>query len=151
MVVSMGVPYSPLAIANGFVARFADKNGVEHMKLQKLVYFSYGWWLWSKGLDGERLTAERPEVWRYGPVFPNLYNVLKIFGRRSILEPQSAGPFDRPDEIDDDDDRIHALLRWVWSRYGHLSSFALSDMTHKPGTPWHRMATENDFCIARCT
>ena len=142
----MGVPYPPLAIANSFVSQFSGNVGIEHMKLQKLVYCSYGWWLAINGLDEPRLTNEGPEIWKHGPVFASLYKVLKVFGRKPIMVPQSAAPFDDPAEADDD--RTKSLVRWVWGRYGHLSSFALSDLTHKPGTPWYRVATENNFRIA---
>ncbi len=142
----MPAPYTPLAVANYFIERFGAPNGIEHMKLQKLVYCAYGWWL---ALDdtGTRLLNEGPQVWRHGPVFDSLYHVLKPFGRRPITEIQSVSPFARPDQIDADDDNTRFLLDWTWNRYGHLSSFALSNMTHKAGTPWNRVATEHDFRV----
>jgi uncharacterized phage-associated protein len=144
----MPVPYTPLAVANNFIANFAGQSGIEHMKLQKLVYCSYGWWLASYGLDGLRLTNEGPQIWKHGPVFASLYRTLKVFGREPIRIPQSASPFGQSENIDANDENSLSLVRWVWGRYGHLSSFALSDMTHKPGSPWHRVAMENDFRIA---
>jgi len=143
----MPVPYSPLAIANTFISEFGRDNGIEHMKLQKLVYCSYGWWLAVRGLNGDRLTTEGPEIWRHGPVFYSLYHVMKIYGRKPIHEAQSVGPFVQPDKIDDEDHEVRSLVRWIWGRYGHLSSFALSDMTHKPGTPWYRVAQERNFRV----
>ncbi|MDP9569650.1 UNVERIFIED_ORG: putative phage-associated protein [Agrobacterium larrymoorei] len=118
------------------------------MKLQKLVYCSYGWWLAGHGLDEVRLTSEGPQIWKHGPVFDSLYHTLKVFGREPITLPQSSNPFGAPDMVDAEDESVLNLVRWVWGRYGHLSSFALSDMTHKPGTPWHRVAVENNFRIA---
>lgn len=144
----MPTPYTPLAIANEFVARFGQTAGIEHMKLQKLVYCSYGWWLGVYGLDHERLTSEGPEIWKHGPVFSSLYRVLRNFGRSPITAPQSSNPFSAPDRVDDPDvEGVLDLVDWIWGRYGHLSSFALSDMTHKPGTPWYRVAMENDFTV----
>jgi len=46
----MPAPYSPIAIANNFVEQFGGVTGIEHMKLQKLVYCSYGWMLALNGL-----------------------------------------------------------------------------------------------------
>ena len=141
-------PYAPLTVANTFIQRFAQESqGIEHMKLQKLVYCSYGWWLAHYNLNGIRLTTEGPQIWRHGPVFETLYKALKVFGREQIVKPQSANPFSNPLTVDDDED-VGNLIAWIWGRYGHLSSYALSDMTHKPGTPWHRVATENNFRIA---
>jgi len=144
----MPVPYSSIAIANHFIEQFGKTDGIEHMKLQKLVYCSYGWWLAVKGIDEVRLTKDHPEIWKHGPVFSNLYNVFKVFGRQCIKEMQSSNPFVDPENIDHDDSEVKSLIKWVWGRYGHLSSFALSDMTHKLGTPWYRVATENNFKIA---
>lgn len=143
----MPVPYTPLAIANYFIVNYGKKDGIEHMKLQKLVYCSYGWWLSNRGLDNERLTKEGPEIWKHGPVFSSLYYVLRVYGREPINEINSSAPFLNPDEISEDDSDVANLLKWIWNRYGHLSSFALSEMTHKPGTPWHRVAVENKFRV----
>ncbi|WEF24630.1 type II toxin-antitoxin system antitoxin SocA domain-containing protein [Paracoccus sp. S3-43] len=141
----MPVPFTPLAVANAFITEYAKGVGIEHMKLQKLVYCSYGWWLQQYGLKGLRLTTEGPEIWRHGPVFSSLYKTLKVFGRAPILTPQSSGPFAAPDAIDDVN--VESLIHWIWSRYGHMSSFALSDLTHKQGTPWYRVAMDHNFSV----
>ncbi len=141
----MPAPYSPLALANYFLERHAGDIGIEHMKLQKLVYCAHGWWL-AYGPD-RPIVCERPEVWKYGPVFPSLYRALRPFGRTPIGVPQSSDPFSEPATIDGGDDKAKRLLKWVWNRYGHLSSYALSDMTHKPGTPWYRVAEEHGFVV----
>ena len=144
----MAIPYTPLAIANNFLEQFGKPSGIEHMKLQKLVYCSYGWWLSVNGLEAKRLTSEGPEVWRHGPVFDSLYHAFKMFGHKPIMEPQSSNPFEKPENVDEDDKDTRNLISWIWGRYGHLSSFALSDMTHKDGSPWHQIASENDFKVA---
>ena len=141
----MPAPYTPLALANYFVMHFAGADGIEHMKLQKLVYCAHGWWLAYK--PHSPIIRERPQVWKFGPVFPSLYRTLRPFGRNPIAVPQSTDPFSEPDVVDNDDDKAKRLLDWVWNRYGHLSSYALSDMTHKPGTPWYRVAEEHDFLV----
>lgn len=147
----MPVPYPPMAIANEFLARFNQGPRLEHMKVQKLVYCAYGWWLGGNGLNSERLTTEGPEIWRHGPVFSSIYKVLKNFGAQPIPGPQSASPFQEPARIDADDDEVERLLVWIWGRYGHLSGFALSDLTHRPGSPWHRVAVENNFRVPMST
>ncbi len=143
----MPIPYNSVAIANTFLEGFGANGGIEHMKLQKLVYCSYGWWLAHAGLDGPRLTSDGPQIWRHGPVFPDLYHAFKVFGRKQITQMQSTNPFSQPDQVDENDEEIRAMIRWVWGRYGHLSGFTLSDMTHKPGTPWYRIAQERDFSV----
>ena len=147
----MPIPYTPLAIANEFINIAGQSGGVEHMKLQKLVYCSYGWWLASKGMGAPRLTTEGPQIWKHGPVFDSLYHALKVFGHRPIETPQAATPFSQVERVDKRDTITLNFINWIWSRYGHLSGFALSDMTHKPGTPWHRVATENNFSVRHNT
>ena len=144
----MGAPYPSLAIANKFIELSLNtEGGIEHMKLQKLIYFSYGWWLSLKGLGGLRLINEAPQIWKHGPVFNYLYHVLKVFGRQAICEVQSKNPFEPPNAIDKDDHDVNRLIEWVWKRYGHLSGLALSEMTHESGTAWHRCATESHFRV----
>lgn len=137
-------PYTPLAAANYFISTFGLESGIEHMKLQKLLYNADGWWL---AFHEDPLLNERPQVWRHGPVFNGLYHVLKPFGRMPIQHPQSAGPFEPAPTIDEDDEITKQVLNWIWNRYGHLSSFALSDMTHKAGTSWQRTAKEYNFSV----
>lgn len=141
----MPTPYSPLAIANEFIARFEQEHGIEHMKLQKLVYCANGWWLAFH--DDRPLLNESPQVWKFGPVFPSLYHVMKVYGRTPIKTIQSRGPFDHPDRVDDGDAETLQLIDWTWRRYGHLSSFDLSDMTHREGTAWRKVAVEYDFDV----
>lgn len=143
----MPVPYSPLTIANEFLAAFGTPGGIEHMKLQKLVYFAHGFWLGAYYGEREPLVSERPAVWKHGPVFDSLYKVLKVFGSGPILNPQSPNPFSAPPRVDVADEEVVNLVHWVWERYGHLSSFALSDLTHRPGTSWSRVAREYNYSV----
>ncbi|HQS97664.1 MAG TPA: DUF4065 domain-containing protein, partial [Novosphingobium sp.] len=71
-----------VAIANEFL-RKAGAVGLTQMQLQKLVYFSHGWAL---GLTEQPLTTDGPEAWAYGPVYPDLYDHTKFFGRGSITK-----------------------------------------------------------------
>jgi uncharacterized phage-associated protein len=147
----MSVPYSSIVIANSFLSLNGAHDGIEHMKLQKLVYCAYGWWLADAGLDGQRLTIDKPEIWKHGPVFPKLYQAFKVFGRKPITEAQSLSPFAEAEIVPADDVKVNSLVRWIWKRYGHLSSFALSDMTHAVGTPWYRVAEERNFSVPLST
>jgi uncharacterized phage-associated protein len=132
-----------VAIANEFLRR-AGKTGLTQMQLQKLVYFAHGWNL---ALSDEPLTSDLPKAWNYGPVYPDLYDHTKYFGKSQI---------DR--EITPDDDeaarfftkmrsgkaayraklspREIEIIDRVWRRYGSLSGARLSALTHQPNTPW---------------
>lgn len=141
------MPFSPLAVANTFLANHGgERGGIDHMKLQKLVYFAYGWWLASHEVP---LTTEGPQVWQYGPVFRSLYGALAPFGMRGIDAPQRAVPFGRTPLIPSDEQEALDVVEWVWQRYGGYSAGKLSDMTHEVGTPWQEEAAAFNYRVPR--
>jgi uncharacterized phage-associated protein len=116
------------------------------MKLQKLDYYAYGWWL---AYNDDPLLIEGPEVWKYGPVFGGLYRALARFGPNCIMEPQRAVPFGEAPIVDDGQEEVINFLDWIWDRYGDLTSFALSDRTHRVGTPWQQEAEKKNYRVER--
>ena len=151
-----------VAIANEFLRKPGGAS-LTQMQLQKLVYMAHGWTL---ALTGQPLTVEQPEAWDYGPVYPDLYDHTKLFGRSSIGR-----------EITPDDDEParffgasnskaqpyradlttteRQIIQQVWDRYGQLSGARLSALTHQTGTPWsqtyngtRRRAISNDLIAA---
>jgi uncharacterized phage-associated protein len=137
--------YTPAQVANTFLANYGASEGISHMKLQKLVYCVHGWWL---AYNANALLQEKPEVWKFGPVFPSLYHELKIFGTTSIREPIKTSPFaESAPVVPNTDNSSQQLIAWVWGRYGHLSAMALSDMTHKEGTAWRKIAESRNFRV----
>src|SRR5260370_30191125 len=131
-------PYRPMALANNLIKRFGYRRGIDHMKLQKLVYYAHGWWLAYR--SPEQLLNEKPEVWRHGPVFSSMYHALKGFGNGPITLPQPDLPLRPPPDIDEDDETVSNLMDWIWVRYGGYSAIQLSNMTHERGTPCQQMA-----------
>ena len=96
----------------------------------KLVYITHGWHLAIKDDD---LFQERIEAWKFGPVIPDLYHATKSFGRDPI-------PFDLVnDESNVLSCETRAFIKSVFDKYGHLSGFSLSQLTHQSGTPWDRV------------
>lgn len=138
--------YTPLAVANAFLKRHGQGAGIDHMKLQKLVYYAYGWWL---AYEPDPLLVEGPELWKHGPVFASLYATLAPKRSTRITEPQKSVPFSEPPIVPDDDARTNDLIDWIWGRYGQYGSFTLSDMTHAPGTPWQIEAERNSYRVSR--
>ncbi len=120
--------YSVLTIADA-ILKIAKGRDVQltPLQLMKLVYIAHGFNLAIRGSD---LFGERIEAWQYGPVIPDLYQATKSFGRDPIpLHRISDGPIAV-------DKSTHEFLEDVFSKYGHLSGFALSSLTHQTGTPW---------------
>ena len=83
------------------------------------------------------MSSETPEAWQYGPVYRSVYNAFSGFGARAV----DARAYIRGTEIPIDEklsDPEEALIKMVVKSYGKLSAYALSNLTHKPGTPWSK-------------
>lgn len=135
--------YKPLQVANYFLKEHGPNGKLTHLKLQKLVYFANGWRL---GLNGGALVNERPQVWRYGPVFASLYRALARFGQREIEAPVEAMAASSTIALVDDLD-VQKFLEKIWGEYGDYSGPELSDLTHARGTPWRKVAEEYRFRV----
>lgn len=126
-------PHDARAVANAILAE-AKKRGksLTLMQLIKLVYLSHGW---SWALLGRPMVKSSVQAWQYGPVYPEVYSAFKEYGSNPIAGPARARltgvvyseVFDQ-----DDMDVIDAVL----DGYGDLHAFQLSNMMHRPGTPW---------------
>jgi uncharacterized phage-associated protein len=137
----MGAPYSSIAVANNFIdlACQSCDNSLTPMKLQKLVFYSHGWYL---ALSGQPLIIEKVEAWKYGPVIPAVYHKFKDYGNDQVSKP--AEVYEIKDgkltieipKVDDDQGTI-ALIKRIWESYGKYTGVQLSNATHSPGTPWH--------------
>lgn len=122
------------AIAN-HILDMAKEQGrdITVMQLLKLIYIANGW---SWALLGKQLVRDPVEAWQYGPVYPEVYNDFNQFGSKPIRDKRSAmldGALPYSCRLTD---KEHELLNGVVKHYGKLHAFRLSDMTHKPGTPW---------------
>lgn len=96
------------------------------MHLLKLTYLSHGWTL---GLNDRALVYNAVEAWRYGPVIPSIYRRYKSFGG----DPVTAVPIDRTDRFTDAQQN---LIAEVVEAYREYTALDLSEITHRPGTPW---------------
>ncbi|WP_164118879.1 type II toxin-antitoxin system antitoxin SocA domain-containing protein [Sphingorhabdus sp. Alg239-R122] len=140
------MPYPSLRVANELLSLHGD---ISPMKLQKLLYYTNGWWL---ALRGKPLLNENPQVWRYGPVFSILYSTFSRFGHDNIGQPVPAGPFGgEPPALEDNGDDVRAFLEWVWGEHGTKTAGQLSDETHAIGTPWRQIAEQHNFRVPRFT
>jgi uncharacterized phage-associated protein len=113
----------------------ADRQGraLTPLQIMKLVYISHGWHL---AVHGRPLINEEVEAWQYGPVIPSVYHKLKKFGSQAVTHadlPRTHGLFD-VDEPKDSTER--SVIEDVYETLGNLSGPALSNLTHKPGSPW---------------
>lgn len=140
-------PYDPKAVANFFItaALQQGRDGISPMKLQKLMYYAYGWNLAIFGLP---LVSERVQAWRFGPVFQSIYRACKDYEDQAIPQPLGSLKVDGTklefytpsiEDGGDENAETRRLLVKIWEIYAPFSAFELSAMTHERGTPWHKV------------
>jgi uncharacterized phage-associated protein len=120
--------YNPTTVANYFIKKYSDNDDLTPLKIIKLSYIAYGWYL--ALTDGKKLINDRIEAWELGPVFPYLYHSVKHFGKSKITEPLNVIT---NDTISDEDSKF---LDKIWEIYGKRDGVYLSAITHTPDTPW---------------
>jgi uncharacterized phage-associated protein len=136
--------YKASHVANCFLM-IADDRKVTDMtpiKLLKLVYFSYAWYL---ATYEEPLFEEKIEAWKYGPVIPSLYHEFKRFGPHSItglaVEPHNEQYITNvyAPIVSEKDDKAYHIIDHVWNAYGNKTGFELVDITHEDSSAWKRV------------
>lgn len=134
-----GVSVSAQAVANA-VIRMASEEGrkLTNMQLQKHVFLGHGYCL---ALLDRPLYHNHTHAWQWGPVVPKLYKALQKYGSGEVTEEIPA-----QDELDvtSDDYRV---LRGVWNAYRTYSGPQLSELTHRPNTPWSKTWEAQKFGI----
>ena len=150
--------YDVRAIANEFLNR-AKRDGyfLTNMHLQKLSYIAHGWGL---ALLNDRLIEDVPQAWKHGPVYPELYLALRRYGPGNVLEPIRERDADVRAFVSGNPESrgkiLHAaltdeeknLLEATWRNYRKYSAFQLSEMTHRPNTPWSEIYDQGLGCNA---
>ena len=111
---------------------FLSKESMSPKKLQKLVYYAYGWTLALMNESVEELDFHlfnsRIEAWVHGPVAPDLYHEYKGYGWQDIPKKESYDGKALSSDVDD-------ILNQVWDAYGHLNANQLEMISHRE-TPW---------------
>lgn len=123
------IAHSPISVAR-FLLREAEARGfaVTPMKLLKMVFLSHGWML---GLHGIPLVRGPVEAWRYGPVFPDLYRLIRHLGTQSVTASDLPA---EPKEVFEEEAR--RVMVGSVERYGPLSASELAEITGAPSSPW---------------
>jgi uncharacterized phage-associated protein len=74
--------HNVLSVANEFIGLAAQNDKfVTPMHLEKLCYMAHGFTL---ALLDRPLTRNIIEAWDYGPVYPDLYDSLKMYGSGTV-------------------------------------------------------------------
>ena len=123
-------PVSAHAVANAFLdLAWSEDRQLTNMQLQKLVYIAQGFAL---AILDKPLYFNETEAWQYGPVIPNLYNSLKIYGAGEVKQKVLSS-----DSVQKD--WHFKIIKFTWYSYGKFSGLQLSALTHKADTPWEQV------------
>lgn len=126
-------PPNVRTIAAYFINKAIDEGKpLTPLQVQKLVYVAYGWYLafFRTPLFDTHTEATQIQAWRYGPVIPDVYQLLKRYGSSAIKEPVLQADLSL---IQDD---LKTFLNAIYEKYGSLTGFQLSELTHRQNTPW---------------
>ena len=104
-----------------------SKYEITNMSLQKLLYYIEAY---CQVILHERIFDNRCEAWAYGPVYPEVYEKYKSFGRERI----QVDPVDLNDEIDD---KYRKLIDYVLNLYAIYNGVTLMDLSHAE-EPWKK-------------
>ncbi len=131
------LPVSARAIANQFLDLASDSgSAIDPLQMQKLLYLAQGWTL---GLSGDALFREAIEAWEYGPVVPEIYHGLKMFGaapvrgRLRAFDPVRGQVVVAHEPLGELESEIVA---GVWEKYGSWSGPQMISLTHQRNSPW---------------
>lgn len=120
-----------ISVAKWFVDRanneFVDEGGVAegltNLKLQKLLYFAQAV---SLSVKNQPLFNDKIEAWKFGPVVPTVYQVLKAY---------SNSPVEITSQTQEMPTEAATLLEDVWNVYGKFSAHELVNISHNH-LPW---------------
>ena len=112
-----------LAKALKHMAAIEEKD-LTQSQIQCILYISYGVRLAQKG---ERLTAEHPQMWQYGPVFPRAYNRLRK---------DADDGFEEYDTLRTEHPGIFKYLTNCFRRYAWTKACILVSPHVADGSPW---------------
>jgi len=107
-----------------------EKSGwtLSNLKLQKILFLAH---MVHLGEKGGPLVSERFEAWDYGPVSPDLYRRVKVFGSAPIRNVFHGIP-------DVTDPNAIEVLDDVYRQVGGWSAGQLVEVTHRPRGAWEK-------------
>ena len=100
---------------------------VTNMKLQKLLYYSYAWYLVEKNKE-KKLFEEPIVAWKYGPVIKDIYMMYKEY-EADVIKVAKDG------EVDNLDEEARNIIEDVFKVYGAKNGIELANLTHLE-QPW---------------
>ena len=120
------------AAANTILDWAKNRNSlITHLQIQKLLYFSCGYYL---AEYDESMIQHEFEAWKYGPVLPQLYSVLKNYGDNPITRLTIHHEDNKPYLY-----RKGSIFKAVditMKNFANSTTWDLVEITHDDNGPW---------------
>lgn len=110
------------------------------MQLQKLVFLGQGYAL---ALLKNPVYYNNTHAWQWGPVVPKLYKDLQKYGSGQVTDFVPV-PSDETGQLEEEETKVLAA---VWQAYKKYTGPQLSEITHRPGTPWSKTWESSKFGV----
>lgn len=122
--------YTEINECNSQIEKYAiyilnSKYEITNLSLQKLLYYIEGF---GQALMKECLFSNRCEAWKLGPVYRDIYEKYKVFGKEQII-------IDKLDMTEVLDEKHRELVDYVLKHFGIFNGVTLKDLTHSE-EPW---------------
>lgn len=127
-------------VASTLVAREMLRNAhsctppkpLSTLQIVELTFLAHGWSFVNLVAP---LVSDDVHAWKHGPVYPELYDMIKSFGN----DPVTQIPESRREQVADTElaEREKSFVKAVYERYKEFSGADLIKLTGEPGTPWH--------------
>jgi uncharacterized phage-associated protein len=132
------LPLDARSVAN-YVLTVRRHFGYEttNLELQKLLYFIYGKFLYSRG---EKLFEGYFEAWEHGPVHPHLYKEFRQYGAEPIAHRAKSFDFVTGDSRTvppPNDTTLRSFIAETVLQLRGLTASQLRQKSHGAGGPWH--------------
>ncbi len=139
--------YSAIAVAKRFLELAQVENmGLTNMKLQKLVFFSQ---VVALRMFNQPIHNNDSLAWDFGPVVKELYDLVHGLAianpkKQIFLSDPAVGTAFGSTEMIDDGEAL-GITKAVWNKFKNWTAFQLSNLTHRPGSPWAIVYVTNQY------
>ena len=117
-----------IQVSNYFINKAIDQErALTLMQVIKLTYIAQGFHL---ALENKPFFEGKIQAWKYGPVVEGLYEYLKRRSTGGVVIKQKQPSLGKFSDLQED------ILSVVFKKYASISGWALSELTHRMGTPW---------------
>lgn len=112
-----------------------EREGITHLKLQKILYFAQVYYLVN---FGRPIFSEKIEAWELGPVIPEVYRKFRRYGNKPIVVIEDKSALAEEDK---------EILERVWNTFGGYSASRLVNIVHAH-TPWKKAFVSKNKIIS---